>query len=103
MANFPVKLLRTSADTLDITQLRQVRAPIGMWRFLTPLDTPQKGDLYRWVNRTGLYIAGWTSIHDAFGELMIRENGKGCEIIRPCDESATTIPAFDLSEWDNSA
>lgn len=52
---------------------KSVVSPIGIWRFLTPFDTVEKGDLYR-NNGPGFFTSCWAVVGDELGHDMIGTN-----------------------------
>lgn len=83
------------------TKTEKCVRPVGPWRFLTPMETIQTGDLIRIVNR-GVnqtpYDANWSLISekgdgDSFAGLTYMDIPY-LEVIRPYDSTAFTVPLF---------
>lgn len=80
-------------DALNYESVR----PIGMWRFLTPLETPQEGDLFRviaGVADRGLspYMNNWTVEENAGDQPMSQL--MDYEYMRQVDDSSGYVPVF---------
>lgn len=69
---------------------RNVVFPIGTYRFLTPLDTVQDGDLFR-IQSAGFYLSSWSPVRmcdtSAVGRNIadILETHPTAEYIRPIE------------------
>lgn len=71
--------------------------PIGMWRFLTPLETPQEGDLFRVIagvadRKLSPYMNNWTVEENAGDQPMSQL--MGYEYMRQVDDSSGYVPVF---------
>lgn len=83
-----------------------VRRPLGSFRFLTPLDTVQAGDLYRYVIETtgraneflSTFSMNWAVVPDVIvGQALSDDSAlKYCEVIRPIE--GTTVPMFETEQ-----
>lgn len=94
-------------DSMGAPKLVQLR-PVGVWRFLTPFDHVQVGDLYRCITVEPPYeddsyqLAfrfGWSLVHKTCGlvdELYQGRELEQYEVIRAVDESGTYEPMFEL-------
>ena len=80
-------------------QIHTLVRPVGPWRFLTPLDIIQPGDLFRAIatedNAITVYDANWSAIppnHGLIGKSF--HTCKTLDVIRPIDDTAYTVPIF---------
>lgn len=75
-----------------------VLRPVGAWRFLTPLEKIQEGDLVRRAAPVdepyeAVYKHNWTRVNEShIGETMADQ--PYWEVIRPMDENATAVRFF---------
>lgn len=81
----------------DLMNHESVR-PIGMWRFLTPLETPQNGDLFRVIagakgRLISPYMNNWT-VEDHDVDQPVCELPE-YEYIRAIDDSSGFVPVFE--------
>ena len=81
----------------DHTTHESVR-PIGMWRFLTPLETPRNGDLFRVIagavgRELSPYTNNWT-VEKTAGDQSMGELPE-YEYIRAIDDSSGFVPVFE--------
>lgn len=106
----PVKLSEGDFDERGLNDLRKVVRPVGPWRFLTPIDTVQVGDLFRIVadgphDEDAAYNANWSPISKARGGALIGKPVSAApnywETIRAL-EHGYTVPMFDISPADDN-
>lgn len=84
----------------DRSDIYTLVRPVGPWRFLTPLDIIQPGDLFRVIivtedNDITVYDANWSVIppnHKVIGKPF--HTCKTFDVIRPIDDTAYTVPVF---------
>lgn len=84
--------------------IKQILRPVGPWRFLTPIEVAQPGDLFRVVSRDDhreerpdAYEAGWTVYVSAPNGMTLTSH-PNTEIIRAMDETAFTVPMYANEE-----
>lgn len=94
-------MLKYFGDNPDV--FNEVLQPVGTWRFLTPLDTIQEGDLYRYLlnedpsKRVDAYSIEWTEAFDLAGyRIGDMENWEWIQVIRPVE--GTTVYLFQKDE-----
>lgn len=104
--------MRVNKDGFDEGQLhnmRKVVRPVGPWRFLTPVDIIQAGDLFRIVaeephDEDAAYNANWSPVaqpeHANWVGKPLSELSNGWEVIRAL-EHGYTVPMFDLPPPDD--
>jgi hypothetical protein len=93
-------LLTVDLDGLSEREhIHTIVRPVGPWRFLTPLDIIQPGDLFRVIvtddSAATVYDANWSAVppdHGIIGEPF--HTCKDLDIIRPIDDTAYTVPVF---------
>ena len=101
--------INEGAFTKDqLRNLRSVVRPVGPWRFLTPVDTIQEGDLFRVVavradDEDAAFNANWSPVgQDGSKDLIgtpVCEGSNRWEIIRAL-EHGYTVPMFDIPPTD---
>lgn len=105
----PVKLSEGDFDGWGLNDLRKVVRPVGPWRFLTPIDTVQVGDLFRIVadgphDEDAAYNANWSPISKASDSDLIGKPVSAVpnylEIIRAF-EHGYAVPMFDIPSPDD--
>lgn len=87
----------------EIGLIRKILRPVGPWRFLTPIEVAQPGDLFRVVSRDdeerlNAYEAGWTVYIGTRPEAITLTSHPNTEIIRAMDETAFTVPMYANEE-----
>ena len=99
--------LKVDEDDFSGAQLRDMRTvvrPVGPWRFLTPIDITQKGDLFRIVaekshDEDAAYNTNWSPITELTGK-TVGELSNCWEVIRAL-EHGYAVPMFDLPPPDD--
>lgn len=83
----------------DRSDIYTLVRPVGPWRFLTPLDIVQEGDLFRAIateyNPDAIYENNWSAIppnHKVIGKPF--HTCKALDVIRPVDDTSYTVPVF---------
>ena len=90
--------LNLDEDFSHSAYVDEVVRPVGPWRFLTPIDTVQVGDLFRTIpvgDSGDAYETNWSAVHDhheVIGDTPRVQ--KGFEFIRAYDDTAYTVPMF---------
>lgn len=86
-------------------ELKQVLRPVGNYRFLTPLDRVQPGDLYRVTVLPGeaddgqhAYNSNWTAVHSENGNIgvLVGDLPPVCEFIRGIADESSAVPFYEL-------
>lgn len=76
--------------------LHEIRFPVGHWRFLSPVEEPQEGDLGRMhpVDSAGVFDQLWTPYGKRWD--IEYEGRSAWEFIRPVDNAARALTLDDL-------
>lgn len=105
----PVEIDEGDFSKGQLDNMREVVRPVGPWRFLTPIDTVQAGDLFRIVadgpDDDAAYNVNWSPVNQAYsGHLIgkpLSEMSSNWEVIRAL-EHGYTVPMFDLPPPDDA-
>lgn len=105
----PVKIDEGDFDEGQLYDMRKVVRPVGPWRFLTPIDTVQAGDLFRIVaeethDEDAAYNANWSPVNQAMDSDLIGKSvgvmSNRWECIRAL-EHGHAVPMFDIPPPDD--
>lgn len=94
-------LIKLGKDFEGQSNCHECVRPIGMWRFLTPLEVPQAGDLFRIIAGTvdrklSPYMNNWT-VEENTGDQPMSELPE-YEYMRAVDNSSGYVPVFERKQ-----
>lgn len=106
----PMEIDRSNFGKQQLNDIRKVVHPVGPWRFLTPIDIIQAGDLVRIVSEgmddaNAAYNANWSPVDHALGSALLGklagDLSSGWELIRAL-EHGYTVPMFNIPPPDGA-
>lgn len=102
----PVKIDEDDFSEGQLYDMRKVVRPVGPWRFLTPIDTVQAGDLFRVVaeesdDKDAAYNANWSPVDSGLIGKSVGVLPNRWELLRAL-EHGHFVPMFDISPSDDN-